>query len=129
MKENNEDFFYNPSASYRPAILTSAKLENARKTITELLFGSNGKLYFTSSATESNNTVFAGLHLRAGQTVLISAGEHPSVYEPAHNLSKKGIIVKDIPLDKFGKVDFEEYTVESDNKKNQKVLSPKTNER
>ena len=108
MKENNEDFFYNPSASYRPAILTSAKLENARKTITELLFGSNGKLYFTSSATESNNTVFAGLHLRAGQTVLISAGEHPSVYESAHALSKKGIIVKDIPLEKSGKIDFYE---------------------
>ena len=83
MKENNSEFFYNPSASYRLAILASSKLEKARTTINERLFGNNGKLYFTSSATESNNTVFAGLHLRAGQTVLISAGEHPSVYESA----------------------------------------------
>ena len=63
-----------------------------------------GKLYFTSSATESNNTVFEGVHLRAGDEVLISVGEHPSVYNAAHRLEKKGIIVKDIDLDKFGNV-------------------------
>lgn len=111
MRQNNDESYYNPSASYRPAILAKAKLEEARKKINELLFGSCGKLYFTSSATESNNTVFCGIHLRQGQVVLISAGEHPSVYESAHRLENKGILVKDIPLDESGKVDFDKFKV------------------
>lgn len=109
LKSNNDDFFYNPSASYRPAISAKKQLDTARDELTKLLHGNNGKLYFTSSATESNNTIFSGLHLRTGQTVLISAGEHPSVHTSAHLLSKKGIKVVEIPLDNTGAVDFEEY--------------------
>lgn len=109
MKENNENSFYNPSASYSKALESKRILNNARKQIMSALKGSSGKLYFTSSATESNNTVFNGVHLRAGDEVLISAGEHPSVYNSAHKLEKFGIIVKDIPLTKFGKVDEEKF--------------------
>ena len=68
-----------------------------------------GKLLFTSSATESNNTVFEGLHLRKGQVVLISKGEHPAVFNAAHRLEQKGIIVKEIPLTTTGVVDEDEF--------------------
>ena len=91
MKANNDLYFYNPSASYKEAISSKKQLETAREDLTKLLRAKGGKLYFTSSATESNNTVFNGVHLRAGQTVLISAGEHPSVYNAAHSLEKKSI--------------------------------------
>ena len=40
---------------------------------------------------------------------MVSASEHPAVYNAAHRLEKKGIIVKDIPLQSNGKVDFEEF--------------------
>lgn len=109
MKQNNDSLFFNPSASYLPARKTSSAFENARNEICGLLKGNNGKLYFTSSATESNNTIFEGVHLRKGDVVLVSAGEHPSVYESAHRLEKNGIIVKDIPLDKFGRVDEDAF--------------------
>ena len=108
MKENNTSF-YNPSASYMQGIASKKLLDNARKDISDLLYGSHGKLYFTSSATESNNTVFHGVHLRKGQTVLISSGEHPSVYNAAYRLEKAGVIVKEIPLTESGVVDFEKY--------------------
>ena len=108
MKQNNEELFYNPSASYSKALASKKVLNDARKQINTLIRGTAGKLYFTSSATESNNTVFEGVHLRAGDVVLISKGEHPSVYNSAHRLENRGIIVKDIPLDKTGKVDEEE---------------------
>lgn len=101
--------FYNPSASYMQSLLVKKKLENARIGICNLLGGKNGKLIFTSSATESNNMVFEGLHLRAGQVVLISKAEHPAVYESAHRLEKKGIIVKDIPLERDGRVNIHEF--------------------
>lgn len=109
MKKNNEESFFNPSASYSKALASKKVLNDSRKTISSLLRGSHGKLYFTSSATESNNTVFAGVHLRAGDVVLISAGEHPSVYNAAHCLEKQGVIVKDIPLQENGKVDTQEF--------------------
>lgn len=101
--------FYNPSASYKQAIQVKKSLDNARVEICNLLGGKNGRFIFTSSATESNNTVFSGVHLRPGQVVLISKAEHPAVYEAAHRLEKKGIIVKDLPLEKNGQVDFEKF--------------------
>ena len=105
MRKNNDESFFNPSASYSNTLKI---LNDSRKQISDILRGSAGKLYFTSSATESNNTVFQGVHLRAGDVVLISLGEHPSVYNSAHSLESKGIIVKDIKLDKFGKIDEED---------------------
>ena len=101
--------FYNPSAGYKQAIQVKKKLENARTEMCALLGGKNGKFIFTSSATESNNTVFNGIHLRPGQVVLISKAEHPAVYEAAHRLEKKGVVVKDLPLKKTGQVDFEKF--------------------
>ena len=109
MKQNNDVGFFNPSASYAQGIASKKCLEESRKTVLNALKGLNGKLIFTSSATESNNMVFQGLNLRAGQVVLISKGEHPSVYNAAHRLEKRGIVVKDVPLEKSGKVDFEEF--------------------
>ena len=101
--------FYNPSASYKEAIAVRKKLENARQEMSSLLGGKNGKFIFTSSATESNNTVFQGVHLRKGQIVLISKAEHPAVYEAAHRLEKFGIVVKDVSLDQFGRVDENDF--------------------
>ena len=101
--------FYNPSAAYRQAIFVKKKLDNARMEMASILGGKNGRIIFTSSATESNNMVFNGVHLRKGQIILISKSEHPAVYESAHRLEQKGIIVKDIPLQKDGRVDFEEF--------------------
>ncbi len=109
MKKNNEQLFYNPSAAYSKALESKRVLNESRKQILSVMKGSAGKLYFTSSATESNNTVFEGVHIRAGDVVLISKGEHPSVYNAAHRLEKRGIVVKDIPLNEFGKVDEESF--------------------
>lgn len=116
MKENNEELFFNPSASYSKALASKKALNEARKKINTLLRGNAGKLYFTSSATESNNTVFEGVHLRAGDEVLISIGEHPSVYNAAHRLEERGIVVKDIPINQFGKVDKNELKSMLNNK-------------
>lgn len=103
------DDFYNPSASYRCAMFVRKKLENARLEIASILGGKNGKVLFTSSATESNNMVFQGVHLRKGQVVLVSKAEHPAVYESAHRLEQRGIVVKDLPLNQFGQVDLDEF--------------------
>ena len=109
MKKINEEFFFNPSAAYTKSAMAKKQLESARSTISKLLKGFDGKLIFTGSATESNNTVFEGVHIRNGQTVLVSQGEHPAVFEAAKKLALKGVNVKFIPLDKSGNVDFAEF--------------------
>ena len=109
MKQNNAELFYNPSAAYDVARMSRKAFEEARSTLVELLHGKHGMFYFTSSATESNNTVFEGVHLRKGQVVLISAGEHPAVYNAAYRLESEGIVVKEIPLAEDGKIDFDEF--------------------
>ena len=109
MKQKNEELFFNPSSSYMPSINVKKQLNLARENITQKLGGKNGRLTFTSSATESNNMVFNGFNLRPSQVVLISKGEHPSVFYAAHALEQKGVIVKEINLDKNGKVDFEHF--------------------
>lgn len=105
LQRENNSCFYNPSATYNAGIEAKRKLDEARAKITSLLHGIGGKLYFTSSATESNNTILFGLHIRPGQTVLVSKAEHPSVYVTAHELTKRGIKVIDIPLKSNGLVD------------------------
>ena len=109
MKQNNAECFFNPSAAYDVARKSKRNLDDARSVIVDALKAKHGTLYFTSSATESNNTVFEGLHLRKGQVVLVSAGEHPAVYQSAHRLEAKGIVVKDIPLSKTGEVDVDAF--------------------
>ena len=108
IKELNNNF-YNPSAKYRQAAVVRKIYEQARDDIKTSLRGNNGKIVFTSSATESNNMVFEGIHLKVGNVVLISKAEHPAVYNAAHRLEQKGVVVKDIKIDKFGKVDFDDF--------------------
>lgn len=109
IKSQNQTGFYNPSAANKWSLEVKKSFNKARLNITKVLGGENGKLIFTSSATESNNSVFEGLHLRKGQEVLISVGEHPAVYYAAHRLENKGIIVKDIPLGVNGECNFEKF--------------------
>ena len=107
----NQSFndFYNPSSAYKQGIFAKKQLDESRVKMSKLLGGENGKFIFTSRATESNNTVFAGIKLRQGQKVLISKAEHPSVYLAAHRLEESGITVEDLPLNSQGQVDFEKY--------------------
>lgn len=109
IKTQNQVGFYNPSAANKWSLDVKKTLNKARTNISKILGGDNGKLIFTSSATESNNFVFEGLHIRKGQEILISVGEHPAVYYAAHRLEKKGIIVKDIPLNANGECDFDKF--------------------
>ncbi len=109
IKNQNLVGYYNPSASNKWSMNVKKSLNQARQNIIKILSGENGKLIFTSSATESNNFVFEGLHLRPGQEVLISKGEHPAVYYSAHRLEKKGIIVRDVPLSSDGSIDFDKF--------------------
>lgn len=97
--------WHNPSSLYREAGLASQALEAAREELADSLGAEAGRIVFTSGATESNNTLFAGLArcLPPDAVAAISAIEHPSVREAARAWLGRGRVVE-IPVDAEGVV-------------------------
>lgn len=104
VKSMTEEYF-NPNATYKSGVIVREQIEKSRRLIAEYVGARPDELCFTSCATESNNWVFAcGIKNKKGN-IVISAGEHSSVYEPAIQLRSKGIDVRIAPLTKAGSVD------------------------
>lgn len=101
----SDQHWHNASSLYREAGLTSQALESAREQFADLLGVEPERVVFTSGATESNNTLFAGLSkcLPADGVVAISAIEHPSVREAARAWLGRGRVIE-IPVDDQGVV-------------------------
>lgn len=99
----NDRHWHNPSSLYREAGHTAQELEAAREELADQLGVDPERVLFTSGATESNNTLFAGLArcLPADAPVALSAIEHPSVREAArHYLGRARVL--EIPVDADG---------------------------
>jgi len=96
-----KDFYGNTGGVHRYAQQLSEQLENQRALFAENLRAKPAEIIFTSSATESNNTIIKGVarSLQAkGKHILISEIEHPSVYQPAQYLKQQGFDVQRIPV-------------------------------
>ena len=63
-----------------------------------------GRIFFSSGATESLNSLFSGLGLEAG-SVITTATEHNSVLRPLYNQKKTGCAPVIVPCDENGFVD------------------------
>ena len=101
--------YYNPSAMYHEALDVKNDLENARSVILNLI-GGEGKLYFTSGGTESDNLAFFGTKKKRNSRVIISAVEHAAVYQSAMSLKQAGFDVCVAPVDGSGKIDIEAFS-------------------
>lgn len=97
--------FYNPNATYRAGVDASAEMERARSVIAAAIGARSDEICFTSCATESNNWALERGRKRIKGNVVISAGEHASVYEPAMQLKSRGTDVRVVPLTSGGQVD------------------------
>ena len=110
--ENTKEYavnnFYNPSAVYLPSVEVKRKVAKNKKTILDSLLG-DGELFFTGSATEANNTVIFSQKNINNKKFVFGMGEHPSVFECAKELEKRGYNVEYVPLSSNGEVDLEEY--------------------
>lgn len=101
--------YYNPSAMYHEALDVKNDLENARSVILNQI-GGEGKLYFTSGGTESDNLAFFGTKKKRNSRVIISAVEHAAVYQSAMSLKQAGFDVCVAPVDGSGKIDVEAFS-------------------
>lgn len=104
------EHFGNPSSSHALGRAAHEALEDARWRVAELLGADRDEIIFTSGGTESNNLAIKGAAFRnapAGSGhVIISAIEHPAVFEPARWLESLGYGLTIVGCDQSGVVDI-----------------------
>ncbi len=88
----------NPSSVHARGRKARARVETARRQLSQLLGSKPQEIIFTSGGTEANNMVFGGFD---GRTLIVSAGEHDSVGAPALHQNAKVI-----PLQPNGLLDL-----------------------
>lgn len=100
--------YYNPSALYYPAVKIRNEIDGVRKTLASAVKCKDAEIVFTSGATEANNwAIFKGLKNKKGN-VIITEGEHPSVYESAAQLKNSGCELRIARLNTDGTVNVDE---------------------
>ncbi|HEY8389432.1 MAG TPA: cysteine desulfurase family protein [Clostridia bacterium] len=105
-KEFGCDNFFNPSALYKQSLDVAIKIRQAKATLAQFFGGNSDEIIFTASATEANNMALRGA-IKTNAGIVISAGEHPSIYNTAMSLKNSGISCEVIPLLKNGQIDQE----------------------
>ena len=101
--------FGNPSSVYQLGKQAKQHLENARKSVRQLIDTHDGQIYFTSGATEANNWAIRSQAYRArelgyGNHIVCSAIEHPSVMAVCNALELEGFSVSYVYPDAQGDI-------------------------
>jgi cysteine desulfurase len=98
------DLYGNPSSTHAEGAAARAALARAREQVAGCLGVAPGGVYFTSGASESNNSVLRALAGGASAVtrLVISNVEHPSVVAPAAWLEKCGVGVTRLSVDAEG---------------------------
>lgn len=102
-------FFGNPNSIHREGQKARHLIEKSRREISSVLGCGDDEIFFTSCATESNNTIIFGLadsHPKK-RHILVSPVEHKSVLMPLSKLAKKGYLVEFLKVDKNGVLDID----------------------
>ncbi|MBQ3843332.1 MAG: cysteine desulfurase [Ruminiclostridium sp.] len=111
VSDNMADNFGNASSLHRMGVNAEKVLKEAKKTILGKL-GADGDLYFTSGATESNNTALSGIpkaYKHNGKRIVSTSFEHPSVENPLKKLEEAGYeVVRVKPPKRDEPQDFEQ---------------------
>lgn len=82
--------FANPSAAHKAGKDLLKRTDECRKDLLKSLNSNlNNHVVFTSSATESNNTLIKGLSYTAEDEVLYFSADHPSIVKPIERLAEE----------------------------------------
>jgi len=119
----------NPSSLHLKGEEAHQAIEEARQEVADLLGCSPDEIYFTGSATESDNWVIFGIVEKFGRDapkfkphLITSAIEHKAILEPGQFLAKKGLAeVTILPVNRQGLVEVK--NVKKAIKKNTRLVS------
>lgn len=105
VKAMTEDYA-NPSSLHTFGLDIEKKIRSCRQEILDFLHGS-GNLYFTSGATEGNNTIIRSFSKDKPQGIILTSPlEHASLKEPIQDLKNQGFQVKTLKVDSLGNIDL-----------------------
>lgn len=100
----------NPSSSHYHGRIQFLAIEHAREQVASMVGGRSSNVIFTASATEANNLALFGVlnsFSNRRKKILISAIEHPSIYETAQWIANKGLArIELIPVTQEGYIDL-----------------------
>ena len=104
--------FANTMSLHEMGQIVSVVVENSRKTIASFIKAKPEEIYFTSSATESNNLALKGVAFAVREKrknhIIISSVEHDCVLESSRWLKRQGFKVDELDVDKYGFVDIDQ---------------------
>lgn len=110
--EAMKDDFGNPSSLHSLGLQSEKQIKKSRKIISDYLNIDERELYFTSGGTESNNIAIQSIVKllgKRGNHIITTKIEHASVMNTMKDLEDKGFKVTYLNVDKFGKIDLEEF--------------------
>lgn len=110
MLETMDEEYGNPSSMHLKGVGAEKYIRYAKNAISKQLKCDPKEITFTSGGTESNNLALIGIaqaNKRAGNHIITTRIEHPSVYNPILYLEEQGFQVTFLEVDESGKVDLE----------------------
>jgi len=113
------DLYGNPSSMHSFGGQVARQIREAREQIAALIGASPEEIILTSCGTESDNAAIrAALATHPGKRhIVTSRVEHPAVKSLGAHLSKEGYRITELPVDKEGNLDLDQY---------EKALTPDT---
>ena len=104
------DFYGNPSSKHSVGVYAREQVEQARRSVAQLLNAAPAEIVFTANGTESNHLAILGaLAARPGKFhVVVSAVEHPSTLRLLAHLEAEGVRTTYLPVNSDGMLDLME---------------------
>lgn len=106
------DYFANPSSLYNLGRKANGVLNDARRSIAEIIGALPDTIIFTSGGTESDNLAIFGIakkHFEKGKHIITTRIEHKAVLEPCQQLEKEGFEVTYLSVNEFGQINIDEF--------------------
>jgi len=106
MQDTEEKNFFNANTLYTGGIKAAQSITHARDFLMQKLHATDGQLIFTNTATQANHLIMDHCLRRSTNHLVITAGDHNSVYLYAKAYEQRGYTVNTLPLQKDGTVDL-----------------------
>ncbi len=105
VRKTMDDAYGNPSSMHKKGMEAETIVRGAAQTIAKTLKAAEKEIIFTSGGTESNNLALIGAamaHRRAGNRLITTQIEHPSVSNTMKYLQEQGFEVIWLPVSRDG---------------------------
>jgi len=113
------EMFGNPSSMHSYGREARANVEDARRKVAHFIGAHENEIVFVGSGSEANNTVLSlfvcassqcipGSRMRS--TIITTKIEHPCVLETSECLAHRGVKVKYLDVDRYGRIDLDQLS-------------------